>query len=158
MKKLFWIIIPMISLYSCTDATIDEQTLVIRNSRALPSILLTFQYDEGKEYTQELHSNSDHESDIILSYNPSLGRYTYLGSPVKKLYLNKSDYILFSENNVIYKDDGQKESTLIRNYNQPTFSLSNTIDFNGIGGGFPVFLETTKDNLGRKVIRIKLYQ
>jgi hypothetical protein len=158
MKKLFWIIIPMISLWSCTDDSLREQTLIIRNARGLPPLSLTFQYDDGTEYSQDLPSNSDHDSDIALTFNPSLGRYTYLGTPVKKLYLNKSDYIFFSENNIIYKDYGEKESTLIANFNKPNWSLSNTIDFNGIGGGFPVVLETIRDNLGRKIIRIRVYK
>jgi len=157
MKKNFWTLISIVSLYSCTDDSEYEKILSIRNGRSLPTLNVTFEFDDGKSSSKSLLQNNEHDNDVSMIYKPSLGRYTYLGSPVKKVYFSTADYLIFTETKVLYKSVGQSETTLINNYNQTNWSLSSTIDFNGIAGGPPVVLETIRDSNNKKVIKIKPY-
>lgn len=157
MTKKNWILISIVSLYSCGEEGGDSKILSIRNGRTLPTLNITFEFDDGKSSSSSLMQNNERDNDISMLYNPELGRYTYLNLPVRKVYFNKADYLIFTENKVLYKNIGQNETILINNYNQLTWSLSSTIDFNGIAGGPPVVLETVRDSNSKKIIKIKPY-
>ncbi|WP_419869270.1 hypothetical protein [Chryseobacterium sp. CT-SW4] len=133
--------------------------LIIRKSNFLPTLDITFQFEGREDYSQKFYGNKEvtSYSDITLIYKPSLRRYTYLGAPVKKLYLTKADYFTFSDKNVSYKSPGQSEAILIHNYNTETWSTSSFIDLNGLTGGFLVKLETLTDTSKKKIIKISPY-
>ncbi|MCS3530139.1 hypothetical protein [Chryseobacterium sp. JUb7] len=158
MKKKIWILASAVFLTSCSQESIDETKLLIQNGKSSPTLYLTLELEDRKTYDKTLWLNKDRDNGIELLYKPDIRKYTYLGSPIKKIHLGKKNYILFKEDNIVYAaGTGQIESVLIRNYNTSTWGLSNTTDFNGIDGGGPIFIETFRDMNQKKIIKIRPY-
>ncbi|WP_326981473.1 hypothetical protein VUJ46_14620 [Chryseobacterium sp. MYb264] len=136
----------------------NHQVLIIENSRKLPTLVVTFELEDGKKPQKTLYYHEHKDNGVELLYQPDLGKYTYLGTPVKKINLGHTSEISFTPNNVIYKGLGQKAYTLIRDYNTNTWGLFNTVDLKGINDGGPLRIETIRDANNKKIIKLRSYR